>query len=127
MGKGFNALGQRDLGNFVAERAEGEGASSLHLVVVGAKGIYAIYNGVGRQARQEPFILSDDKNYAWVADVLAAHPKAISSGDWLVVDLRSLRGGPASDMTAQWRELIRRYDIAVITPELTPSSLVGVS
>ncbi|WBO22905.1 hypothetical protein [Sphingomonas abietis] len=70
--------------------------------------------------------MSDDKDYAWVADVLAARPKAVSAGDWLVVDLRSLRSGPASDMTAQWRELIRRYDIAVLAPELTPSSLIGL-
>lgn len=126
MGKGFNALGQRDLGNFVAERAEGQGASSLHMLVVGTKGVHALYNGVGRQARQEPFVLADDKDYVWVADVLASRPKAASATDWLVVDLRSLRGSPAGDMTAQWRDLIRRYDIIVLAPELTPSSLVGV-
>ena len=125
MGKGFNALGQRDLGNFVAERAEGEGATSLHMVVVGGKGIHALYNGVGRQARQEAFVMSDDKDYAWAGDVLASRPKSASAEDWLVVDLRKLRDGPSGDMTVQWRELIQRYDIVVMAPELTPSTLVG--
>lgn len=126
MGKGFNGLGQRDLGNFVAERAEGEGATSLHMIVVGAKGIHALYNGVGRQVRQETFVMSDDKDYAWISDVLAARSKSLTANDWLVIDLRSLRDGPTSDMTTQWRELIRRYDIVVLAPELTPSNLVGI-
>ena len=126
MGKGFNGLGQRDLGNFVAERAEGEGATSLHMIVVGAKGIHALYNGVGRQVRQEPFVMSDDKDYAWISDVLAARSKSLTANDWLVIDLRSLRDGPTSDMTTQWRELIRRYDIVVLAPALTPSNLVGI-
>lgn len=125
MGKGFSALGQRDLGNFVAERAEGEGAASLHMVVLGGRGVHAFYNGVGRQARQEPFIMSDDKDYAWTGDVLASRPKSASAEDWLVVDLRKLRDGPSGEMTAQWRELIRRYDIVVMAPGLTPSTLVG--
>jgi len=125
MGKGFSALGQRDLGNFVAERAEGEGATSLHMVVLGGSGVHAFYNGVGRQARQEPFIMSDDKDYGWTGDVLASRPKSASAEDWLVVDLRKLRDGPSGKMTAQWRELIRRYDIVVMAPGLTPSTLIG--
>ena len=125
MGKGFSALGQRDLGNFVAERAEGEGTASLHMVVLGGRGVHAFYNGVGRQARQEPFVMSDDKDYAWAGDVLASRPKSASAEDWLVVDLRELRDGPSGDMTVQWRELIRRYDIVVMAPGLTPSMLVG--
>jgi hypothetical protein len=95
------------------------------MVVVGARGVHALYNGVGRQARQEPFVMSDDKNYSWAGDVLASRPKSASPEDWLVVDLRKLRDGPSGDMTAQWRELIRRYDIVVMAPGLTPSTLVG--
>lgn len=66
MAKGVNALGQRDLGNFVAERSDGEGTASLHIAVYGAKGVHAFYGGVGRQVRHEPFIMSDDADYAWL-------------------------------------------------------------
>lgn len=47
--KGVNASRQRDLGNFVAGRADGEGVSSLHILVVGAEGSLSRCNGVGEQ------------------------------------------------------------------------------
>lgn len=125
MAKGVNGLGQRDLGNFVAERAEGEGVSSLHIAVYGAKGVHALYGGVGRQARQEPFVMTDDADYAWLKDAL---PRTGTNGpakDWTVIDLRPLRANPPSDTNMAWRNAIRRYDLLVIAPELTPSSLVG--
>lgn len=125
MAKGVNGLGQRDVGNFVAERAEGEGASSLHIAVYGANGVHALYNGVGRQVRREPFVMTDDADYAWLKDAL---PRAGGSGsekDWTLIDLRPLRDNPPSDASPAWRNVIRWYDLVVVAPELTPSSLVG--
>ena len=52
--KGVNALRRRDLGNFVAERADGEGASSLHILVMGIEGSLGAYNGVGRPTPDMP-------------------------------------------------------------------------
>lgn len=125
MAKGVNGLGQRDLGNFVAERAEGEGVSSLHIAVYGAKGVHALYGGVGRQARQEPFVLTDDADYAWLKDALPRPGGDEADKDWTVIDLRPLRADPPSDASPAWRNVIRRYDLVVMAPELTPSSLVG--
>ena len=119
MYKGVNPLRQRDLGNFVAERAEGEGASSLHIAVLGRKGVHALYDGVGRAARLQPFVITNDVDYAWLKDVPAA-----PVGGWTVVDLRKLRPGLAK-VGPQWREIVLGYDLLVLAPELSPSSLLG--
>ncbi|HEX8486685.1 hypothetical protein [Sphingomonas sp.] len=123
MAKGINGLGQRDLGNFAAERAEGDGASSVHIAVYGAKGVHALYGGVGRQVRHEPFVLTDDADYAWLKDALATRPG--EGQGWVLIDLRALRTKPAQDMPAPWRKVAQRYDLLVIAPDLTPSSLLG--
>lgn len=124
MGKGINELGQRDLGNFVAERAEGENAGSLHIAVYGAGGVHALYGGVGRQARNEPFVMTGDADYAWLKDAIPQTNHG-ATADWTVVDLRSLRNRMPADMSAAWRDAVRRYDLLVLAPELTPSTLIG--
>jgi len=123
MAKGVNALGQRDLGNYVAERAEGAGAASLHIAVYGAGGVHALYGGVGRQVRHEPFVVTDDADYAWLKDALPPHVR--DGQDWILLDLRPFRGRAAADMSAAWRRTVERYDMVVVAPSLTPSTLVG--
>lgn len=125
MAKGVNGLGQRDVGNFVAERAEGEDAGALHIAVYGAKGVHALYGGVGRQARQEPFVLTDTADYAWLKDALPSPSEGGSGKDWILLDLRPLRADPPSDASPAWRNVIRRYDMVVVAPDLTPSTLIG--
>jgi hypothetical protein len=127
MEKGVNALGQRDLGNFVAERADGENAPSLHIAVYGAKGVHALYGGVGRQARQEPFVLTDDPDYAWLKDALPAQRSTDATRDWTVLDLRPIRAHMPADINAPWRRMVERYDLIVMAPQLTPSTLIGAN
>lgn len=123
--KGVNTLRQRDLGNFVAERAEGEGTSSLHVLVVGADGSLGRYNGVGQQVAIEPYTPVSDADYPWLKDALDARPKTMTGSDWLLVDLRRLRGRPTPDMPAGWRQLVQAYDLVVVVPKLTPAFLIG--
>ncbi|CAN5398975.1 hypothetical protein BH10PSE14_BH10PSE14_21500 [soil metagenome] len=125
MAKGVNALRQRDVGNFVAERAEGEGVGSLHIAVYGVKGVHALYAGVARQVRHEPFVMSDDADYVWLKDALLARDAAGADRDWMLIDLRPLRAHVPLDMSQQWRDTVQRYDLVVVAPELTPSSLLG--
>jgi hypothetical protein len=125
MAKGVNNLRQRDVGNFVAERAEGEGASSLHIAVYGAKGQRATYGGVGRPLGRTPFVLTEDADYAWLKDALALHERSAGKRDWMLVDLRQLRTRMPADMPAAWRKLVLQYDMIVVAPELTPSMLLG--
>jgi hypothetical protein len=124
MGKGINGLGQRDLGSFVAERAEGENVGSLHIAVYGAKGVHALYGGVGRQVRSEPFVLTDDADYAWLKDALPRGTRG-EVKEWIVIDLRSLRSRMPGDMSTAWRGVACQYDLVVVAPELTPFTLIG--
>jgi hypothetical protein len=123
--KGFNPLGQRDLGNFVAEHADGDSVKSLNLIVVGARGEEAGYNGVGRQVKVHDFDATTGDESDWRKDVMLARPSDMSAGDWFLVDLRRLRSTDLDALTPEWRELIRGYDLAVVAPELSPSSVLG--
>lgn len=123
--KGVNVLRQRDLGNFVAERADGEGASSLHVLVMGANGSLGGYNGVGQQVAIQPYTPAADADYPWLKDALTARPKKMTGSDWLLVDLRRLRGRPTPDMSAGWRQLVQAYDLVVVAPKLTPAFVIG--
>jgi hypothetical protein len=124
--KGYNPLGERDLGNFVAERADGEGVKSLHIVVTGARGVQAGYAGVGRQLTVRNFDATTDKDSDWSKDVTLARPSATPPGDWFLVDLRQLRGADLEALTPEWRALIRGYDLAIVAPELSASTVLGV-
>ena len=124
--RGFNPLGQRDVGNFVAEHADGEGVTSLNMIVVGARGTEAGYNGVGRQEVVHDFDAMTDEEGDWRKDVMLARPSDMPPGDWLLVDLRRLRGTDLEALTPEWRAIIRGYDLAVVAPELSASTLLGV-
>lgn len=123
--KGFNPLGQRDVGNFVAEYADGTGVKVLNLIVVGARGVEAGYSGVGRQVNTHDFDVMTEDEGDWRKDVTLARPADMPAGDWFLVDLRRLRSGDLNALTPEWRELIRGYDLAVVAPELSASSVLG--
>lgn len=123
--KGYNPLGQRDVGNFVAELADGEGVKALNMIVVGAKGREAGYNGVGRPMKVYDFDATTGEDSDWRKDVMSARPSGMAPGDWILVDLRRLRSKDMDDLTPEWRELIRGYDLAVVAPELSPSTKLG--
>lgn len=123
--KGYNPLGQRDLGNFVAEHADGEGVKSLNLIVAGARGVEAGYNGVGRQVTVHNFDATTGKDSDWSKEVTLARPSDTPPGDWFLVDLRRLRSADLEALTPEWRALIRGYDLAVVAPELSASTVLG--
>jgi len=123
--KGYNPLGQRDVGNFVAEHADGEGVQSLNMIVVGARGAEGGYNGVGRQVKAHAFDAITDEDSDWRKDVTLARPSDTPAGDWFLVDLRRLRSADLETLTPEWREIIRGYDLAVVAPELSASSVLG--
>jgi len=123
---GFNPLGQRDLGNFVAEHADGQGVKALNMIVVGARGMQATFNGVGRQVKVSPFDIMTDEEGDWSRDVMLARPSDMAPDDWFLVDLRQLRSADLEALTPEWREIIRGYDLAVVAPELSASTVLGV-
>jgi hypothetical protein len=84
-----------------------------------------LYNGVSRQVRHEPFVLTDDPDYAWLKDGLPSSQNAEAAHQWTVLDLRPYRDRTPADMSAPWRDMVERYDLIVVAPDLTPSSLIG--
>ncbi len=123
--KSINPLNQRDLGAYVAERADGEGVTALHIIVEGAKGTQAGYAGVGRPAAVRSFDMKDDKGPDWRKDVVLAQPAGTPPGSWMLVDLRTLRTKDLASAPPEWRELALGYDIALLAPTFTATSMVG--
>lgn len=123
--KSLNPLDQRDIGAFVAERAEGEGVTALHVMVLGAKGTEGSYAGVGRAATAQPFDATEDEDPDWRKDVLLMRPADVSPDDWILVDLRKLRAGGLASAPSEWRNLALGYDIAILAPTLTATTVLG--
>ena len=115
--KGINPLNNRDIGNFLAERAEGQGRSSLHLIVLAVKGQQLRFTGAGRPHQPAPVELGSP------AFKLLASAGA-TDGSWSLFDLRPLRPDArklaAGDIDLL--NLLNGYDFAVLIPEGTASS-----
>lgn len=123
--KSLNPLNQRDLGAFVAERADGEGEKSLHVIVLGARGSEASYNGVGREAAVQAFDVMTSEDADWRKDVTLARRADMAPQDWILVDLRKLRTRAVETYTPEWRQLVLGYDIALLAPTLTATRFLG--
>lgn len=115
--KGVNPLNNRDVGNFLAERAEGQGRTSLHLIVLAAKGKQLRFAGAGKPHQQAP-IEQDSSAFKLLASAGA------TDNSWSLFDLRSLRPGlrklAAGDIDVF--NLINGYDFALIIPEGSAST-----
>ena len=118
--KGFNPLPQRDLGNYIAEVADAQGSTSLHICVLGAKGTRRISGGYERPPKFEKFIMMDENNYRWLKPAIENQvPNA-----WTLYDLRKLRYMKAGSVDPDLGRLVYGYDFLVIVPELTPADPV---
>jgi len=115
--KGFNPLQQRDLGNYIAELADGQGAASLHICILGARGTHRLFAGYERTNRLEKFVMDEDPDYRWLTPAIDNQlPNA-----WTLFDLRQLRFQSFKDLDPDMQRLIYGYDLLVIVPELTPA------
>lgn len=117
--KGFNPLNQRDLGNYVAELADGQGSTSLHICVLGAKGMHRRYAGYDRPTKVESFVMDEDRDYRWLKPVIDNQLPNV----WTLFDLRKLRF-QALDADRDMERLIYGYDLLIVIPELTPADLI---
>lgn len=117
--KGINPLQQRDLGNFVAELADGQGRTSLHILVLGAKGTHAVYSGYDRPLKLEPFVMQDDPDYHWLKPAINLQ----EPNSWTLFDLRELRF-QALDLDVDWQRVVYGYDLLILIPKLTPGAFI---
>ena len=118
--KGFNPLQQRDLGNYVAELADGEGSTSLHICVLGAKGTHFSYGGYKKPGNLTPFVMDEDSDYKWMTPLIK---NQVASG-WTLYDLRKLRFQGLGSTDVNLTRLIYGYDLLVVIPELTPGVMI---
>jgi len=123
LGKGFNVLHQRDLGNFVAELADGEGTQSLHILVLGARGTHALFQGYAKPLGHQPFVMADDPEYKWIAPAVAdlLQGQGSAAQTLTLFDLRKLRFR-GINFSPDWERIVYGYDLFVLIPALTPAA-----
>jgi hypothetical protein len=118
--KGLNPLYQRDLGNYIAEMADGQGSHSLHICILGAAGTHRLYAGYARPMKLEKFVMDEDDGYRWLKP--AIDNQLVDS--WTVYDLRKLRFQPLGRIDGNMERMIYGYDLLIIVPELTPADAI---
>ena len=120
--KALNTLQSREIGNYVAEIADGLGTPSLHVLVIAARGQQRRFAGVGK-----PYIAAPvDQVGPGVSDFPYAKPmfeKALASGGWSLFDFRAMRRWSIrrTDLDPWLVRLLFGFDLAVVIPEGTPS------
>jgi len=75
--------------------------------------------------KENDFDATTGKDRDWRKEVMLARPSGMAPDDCMLVDLRRLRSKDMDDLTPEWRELIRGYDLAVVAPKLSPSTKLG--
>ncbi|MEO8461127.1 MAG: hypothetical protein ABI451_11415 [Dokdonella sp.] len=126
-GKGFSPLHVRDIGNFVAELADGEKAKSLHIMVLGARGEHGTFGGYAKPTGKEAFAIVNYPEFEWLKPAVnALLAKALASeGTTLTLfDLRALRFR-GIDLPSEWKRIVYSYDLFILIPEITAASTVG--
>ena len=122
MYKGINPLHNNDMGNFVAELADGQGAKSLHVLILGVKGSQLRFAGIGRPFQPANFSLADDQD----SDFLFLKPlfNNLEAKGWTMFDLRGLRKGFGSleSVDKEMERMIFGYDLLVLIPNVVPSA-----
>ncbi|MEZ5293192.1 MAG: hypothetical protein R2745_19075 [Vicinamibacterales bacterium] len=123
--KGLNLLESRELGNYVAEVADGRGTPSLHLLVMAVKGQQRRFAGVGT-----PYIAAPvDQVGPGVSDFPFAKPifeRALAERGWSLFDFREMRRWAIrqKDLDPRLLRMISGFDLAVLIPEGTPSDQI---
>lgn len=117
--RGYNPLGagSREIGNYLAEYAEGHGQKSLHVLVLASKGKQAQFAGIGRASATTEIEKVDTKSS--MAGVLPFFAAAKEHKDWSLFDVRPLLGSAKSlangDSSVQG--MIQGYDFVLVIPE----------
>lgn len=123
MQKGFNLIRNNDVGNFVAELADGLGLQSLHIFVLAVKGSQLAYGGVGLPYKPAEFDYSaKDSPYLFLKPAF----ENLEPSGWTLFDLRPLRGtfGSLGQVDPDIEKIIFGYDLLVLIPLATPSSQI---
>ncbi|MGX9697512.1 hypothetical protein ACWYXK_11060 [Janthinobacterium lividum] len=117
--RGYNPLGagSREIGNYLAEYAEGRGQKSLHVLVLALKGQQAQFAGIGRASASTEIEKVDSKSS--MAGVLPFFAAVKEHKEWSLFDVRPLLGSAKTlangDSSVQG--MIQGYDFVLVIPE----------
>jgi len=117
--KGFNPLHHLDLGNFIAEEADVRGETSLHICILGAKGIHRSYGKYAQPSTTKSFSSLEDPWYRWMVPAINDQ---VQDG-WTLYDLRKLRFEKFTGLDPDFARVIDGYDLLVVIPEISPAEL----
>jgi hypothetical protein len=122
--RGYNPLGagSREIGNYLAEYAEGRGQKSLHVLVLASKGQQAQFAGIGRASASTEIEKIDIKSS--MAGVLPFLAAASEHKEWSLFDVRPLLGSANSlaNGNSSVEGMIQGYDFVLVIPEGTATS-----
>ncbi len=116
--KGLNPLRNRDLGNFVAELAEGLQQRSVHILMFAAAGQQLTFAGAGKPMRPMPInVAAKDSPLPSVKPLLqvaAKHPLR-----WSLFDLRPLRSNFRSlgAVTPEMEKILYGFEFVIVVPK----------
>lgn len=116
--KGLNPLRNRDLGNFVAELAEGLQQRSVHILMFAAAGQQLTFAGAGKPMRPMPInVAAKDSPLPSVKPLLqvaAKHPLT-----WSLFDLRPLRSNFRSlgAVTPEMEKILYGFEFVIVVPK----------
>lgn len=117
--RGYNPLGagSREIGNYLAEYAEGRGQKSLHVLVLAATGQQAQFAGIGRASASTEIEKIDNKSA--MAGVLPFFTAASGHKEWSLFDLRPLLESAKSlaNGNSSVHAMIQGYDFVLVIPD----------
>ena len=121
MFKGINPLHNNDMGNFVAEMADGQSMKSVHILMLAVKGSQLHFAGIGRPFQPTPFNLAEDKdsNFLYLKPLFdAVQPEGMT-----MFDLRAFRKGfwELGPIDREMERLIFGIDFLILVPNAVPS------
>ncbi len=119
--KGFNPLLNNDIGNMMAELADGMGMKSLHIAILAVKGTRLRFAGIGRPYQPETFRMLDDKDYKFLQPMV----DHLEPAGWTMFDLRGIRKAAFSgSLDRDMERLVLGYDLLILIPDSTASAQI---
>jgi hypothetical protein len=117
MYRGLNPLHSSEIGNYVAELAEGRGQKSVHILIVGVKGKQLHFAGIGKPAAEAPLDLAGDpdSDFKFFAPLF----ENMVEGSWTLYDMRGLRDhfSKLGPVDPGLERVIFGYEFVVLIPE----------
>lgn len=118
--KGINPLRNRDLGNHIAEQAEGRGQSSVHIIMLGGGGEQLMFAGAGAPMKPSPITV--DSRDSQLTQFKPIIDEALRHDGWSLFDLRPLRAMIRKlKPDAEMERIVLGFDFAVIVPQAKAS------